>query len=447
MKRFKGLLVASTLAASLFTGTTFTEAAFPLEENVSFKYSNDTLWTIEGHGFDLAHKYGYTGEGVKIGVIDSGFINKSFTKLKTNFDSNESFTSDYAVMTGKKENAALYHGTTVLSTLKAVLPDAEYNFYSTEKVMNYNIKALMQQAINDNVDIITMSLSERILPEEKVKAMQKFNNEFASIIAQAKQKNIAIVISSGNKSTKEINYYTLNDYIISVGAVDNTLNLSSFSTYFEKGDIKFVGAGERLSIDDPIENGKKYIQGTSYSAPTIAAMFGILKQIYPHATVTELVGIMESISYDLGEFGLDAKYGNGFPTFKNYNFEEKRTFTAEEKAQEKEFAQLEELKKKVDQNKFNLFISYKNTNEVKHSEKNNSYTVELGEEYKTYRNAIVNVKDLQTERYINTDIKYNDKEQSVTFTFKNSLEVNNSYAIAFHSQYAEGHLTILDIVE
>lgn len=476
MKKIKSLLVTSTLAVSLFTGATVSEAAFTLEEPISYtntSYSEVSSgkklipWSFNAHGFGEAHKKGLKGEGIKIAVIDSGFIEKDYYQnVRKNFFEKEIVSKNRDVYDSYTKK---FHGSVVLDFLVSpyeekkllgAVPNAEFLFYSTQVGTKTNSieqkQELMQQAIDADVDVITMSLGSDVPVSEKAYWLEHYNYFFKDIILQAEGKNIPIVVASGNeggRGNNVLNYYAINDYIISVGSVDSKLQLSSFSSYFEKGDTDFVGAGENLPILNDSKNSISYIKGTSYSTPYIAGMFAILKQVHPNATVSELKEMMKSISYDLGETGHDEKYGYGFPTFDNYNFEEKRAYTIDEKITKLAKDKLIKDKEKLERSKFAFLDKHlkSEVEEVNFKASRNTYVVSLkdNELYSLYAGNSIWITDLKTNEIIEAEKIFDDDAQLVTIKFDEKLDLNNSYAIKINEPrpYGKSYVIILNVIK
>lgn len=135
-----------------------------------------------------------------------------------------------------------------------------------------------------------------------------------STLAKLMANGVTIVASSGND-------YNIGDYnvsypadfpgVISVGAVDNNLDISSFS---ERGNkLDFVAPGENvfsLAVNNQIDNN---LDGTSYAAPfyTAAVAFIDSLQYKKPLNQSEIFSILKNSTTDLGSPGWDPTYGYG----------------------------------------------------------------------------------------------------------------------------------------
>ena len=87
-----------------------------------------------------------------------------------------------------------------------------------------------------------------------------------------------LVAASGNEGTSELMYPASYDNVISVGAVDSNMNITSFSSYNEKVDISAPGAGiVTTDIDEVYVNAN----GTSLAAPQVTAVIALFQAYLP----------------------------------------------------------------------------------------------------------------------------------------------------------------------
>ena len=126
--------------------------------------------------------------------------------------------------------------------------------------------------------------------------------------------NVTIVASSGNyynEGTYNVSYPANYPGVISVGAIDKNLQISSFS---ERGqNLDFVAPGENvfsLSINNQINNN---LDGTSFSAPYYTAAVAFLYSLQYKTPLTPkmVFDILKKSITDLGQPGWDSIYGYG----------------------------------------------------------------------------------------------------------------------------------------
>lgn len=125
---------------------------------------------------------------------------------------------------------------------------------------------------------------------------------------------VTIVASAGND-------YNIGDYnvsfpanypgVISVGSINNNLEVSSFSQRGNKLD--FVAPGENvfsLAVNNQINNN---LDGTSYAAPFYTAAVAFIDSLHYKKPLTqgEIFSILKNSTTDLGSPGWDPTYGYG----------------------------------------------------------------------------------------------------------------------------------------
>lgn len=228
-------------------------------------------------------KQGYTGMGIRVGIIDSG-CDYNHEALKNKVITGENFTDDDA------GNYYLYndyegHGTHVAGIIAAdnmgngkvmgIAPDVELVI---AKALNKNgrgtydniVKAI-QFCIDNKCDIINMSLG----------GSSSDSRLEAKIKEAVYDKNIAVVVASGNDAKgddgqiDEINYPAYYEPVISVGALDKDFHVAKFSNSNKYVDI--IAAGKDI-ISTYKDNTYTALDGTSMACPQISGILALLKQ-------------------------------------------------------------------------------------------------------------------------------------------------------------------------
>ena len=128
-----------------------------------------------------------------------------------------------------------------------------------------NINTGIKWAVDNGADIINMSLGIKHsgggLPHEDV-------------IKYAISKNVTIVAASGNDGSPEKYYPGALPGVIAVGAVDNSGNVTDFSSY--GAEITVVAPG--LNIYSSFSNNTySYASGTSQASPFVCGSIGLMK--------------------------------------------------------------------------------------------------------------------------------------------------------------------------
>ena len=285
------------------------------------------------------HNAGYRGKGMRIAVIDAGFMNvdriDAFSSLNLLGTRNIAFPERSVFC---EDN----HGTRVLSCMAANLagimvgtaPEASYLLIKSEDVRaEHPIEedywaAAVEYADSVGVDIISSSLGyfrfdniPDYYKKEDIDGRTAFVSRVAGIAAQ---KGLLIVSSAGNEGGGEWGKVTfpadVKD-ILTVGSITSDKEKSNFSSVGMTADYRIkpdvVALGTRVSVIDA-SGQLQYTNGTSFSTPIVAGLAACLWQAFPLLKNTELIDLIrESSSQNKKP---DAQLGYGIPDmFNAYN--------------------------------------------------------------------------------------------------------------------------------
>jgi len=259
-------------------------------------FSQTIGWGIQKLNIVDLHQKGFTGKGVKIGIIDSG-CDLSHPDLK--IQSFKNFTESNSA----EDTSG--HGTHVAGIIAAqgnnygvlgVAPDAEIHVYKALDGSSGTIKGVidaLKSAIDDGMDIINMSLGT---PSE-VSGLEK-------LCKKAQSKGISVVVASGNSGMQENFYPASYDSCLAVGAIDENMKVAYFTTYGQQLDIVAPGA-EILSTY--LKGSYAILSGTSMAAPFVSGCLALMKQ---SGIDLNYKNITES-TIDIEKPNLDVKSGYG----------------------------------------------------------------------------------------------------------------------------------------
>ncbi|WP_127589254.1 S8 family serine peptidase [Paenibacillus koleovorans] len=130
-------------------------------------------------------------------------------------------------------------------------------FYAMEELSTDQLIKNIEVAIQDKVNILSISLGT-----------YNENQYLRSVIEKAISNGIIVVASAGNVRTQNMNYPASYPGVISVGSIDNDLNIINEFTYNTR--INIFAPGKEIEI-----SGEKY-SGTSVSVPYVTSLVFLL---------------------------------------------------------------------------------------------------------------------------------------------------------------------------
>ena len=286
------------------------------EQQVVFTYGN-TQNQVEKINADNLHVDDFTGEGITIAVMDSGFPNVNtigaFQRLRDNGDLLDGY--DFVTRnTDVYANTASSHGTRVLSDMAGYIqdqfvgtaPDASYYLFLTEDVSSENpveesywVEAA-ERADSLGVDMINTSLGYRVFDNSNYDYTPADMNGQVAFISKgasiAVEKGILVVVSAGNAGAttwQTVGAPADSPDVLSVGAVDANGNYVAFSSQggtaqvgYQKPDVVARG-GASYVVDQ--NNNITQNNGTSFSSPILCGGIASLWQAIPDASPTEVM--------------------------------------------------------------------------------------------------------------------------------------------------------------
>lgn len=220
---------------------------------------------------------GYYGKDIHIAILDTGVdvnhkcLNDRIVETKNFIDGSEDVTDKNGHGT---HVAGIIAANRVKDGMTGIAPEASLHIY---KVLADNgngsydaiIKGL-EQAINQKVDIINMSLGGT-----------EANERMHELINKAINKGICVVCASGNEAkgddgtVDEISYPGFWREVIEVGSIEQDGSMSKFSN--SNYNIDLVSYGGQITSCYP---GNRYAttSGSSQATPQISGALALLKQ-------------------------------------------------------------------------------------------------------------------------------------------------------------------------
>lgn len=150
-------------------------------------------------------------------------------------------------------------------------------------------------AVQNGADVIQMSLG--------VAQTAAIDNAIQTAI----NNGIPVVCSSGNQNTG-VSYPANNANVIAVGSTNQNDQRSSFSNF---GPELFIAAPGEQIRSTQLNNTYGNSDGTSFAAPQISAVIGLIRSINPNLTVQQIRGILSGTADKVG--GVDYNWDPNMP--------------------------------------------------------------------------------------------------------------------------------------
>lgn len=289
------------------------------------------------------HDSGFHGEGMRIAVIDAGFLNADRISV---FDSIKWIGTHNVLFPGRSVFEGDDHGTKVLSCLAAkapglmvgTAPEASYLLIRSEDNRSeFPIEedywaAAVEYADSVGVDVITSSLGYFSFDVDELGYDQSELDGQTALITRAAHlaanKGILMFCSAGNEgsgSWGKITFPSDASDVLTVGAITENKKKSSFSSvgftadYRVKPDVVALGTG--CCVIDPSGN-IRYASGTSFATPILAGLGACLWQALPTLSNTAIITLLQESASQYKR--PDAEQGYGIPNvYKAYKQERK----------------------------------------------------------------------------------------------------------------------------
>ncbi len=291
----------------------------------TIEYRNS--WGLGAIKASTAYAQGLTGQGVVIGIIDTGIDmnNAEFagalhaasinivTGRREDLQDASGHGTWVASVAGGRKNNSVSHGVAYNSTILAVNASTAINgcgqcFYDRD------IAAGVRYASLNGAKIINMSLG----------SPNAMGTSLTDAMREAAGRGNLLVAAAGNEGAITPNYpgaYAgLNGIagsMIIAGSLEQDNSISTFSNRAGASMNYYLAApGRRLTATD-IGGGPALVSGTSFAAPTIAGAAALIMENWAQLTGAQVADILLSTATDLGDAGTDAVYGRGMLNLEN----------------------------------------------------------------------------------------------------------------------------------
>ncbi|MDO8436396.1 MAG: S8 family serine peptidase [bacterium] len=276
-------------------------------------------------GADIVHASGNTGSSTKVVVLDTGY-NYSHPELSSSYLGGKDFVNnDNDPMDDQGHGshvAGIITADGIDPKAKGVAPDAGV---IAGKVLNQNgsgyfsdVVAAIYWAIDGpdgiygtvddfDADAINMSLGTGA-PYVYRGFCNGILPDLTNAIKYAIDRNVTVVVAAGNSGGAGVSIPGCISYSTTVGAVNSSDQIASFS-----------GRGNALDITAPGVNiyssvlGSAYAtwSGTSMATPMVAGVIALIKNVHSAYTQSQVESKLFYTAKDLGKTGKDKDYGWG----------------------------------------------------------------------------------------------------------------------------------------
>jgi serine protease AprX len=307
------------------------------DHNLKFDYGF-TQQQVEMANGTYLHERGFFGDGMKIAILDLGFLNfNRLSAFRNVFNSQQVIATHDFVNGGDSVYEAGTHGTMVASTIIGqepgvyigTAPNASLvllrteNEYKEEILEEYNWVVGAEYADAIGCDLINSSLGYYTFdnPSQNHSYADLDGNTCIATIGAnlAAQKGMLVCVSAGNEGESDWRHIgTPADAkgILTVGAVKSNRDPASFSSFGPAADGRIKPEVSILGKDAAIINTSGEIKngsGTSFASPILCGLAACLWQKHPEKRASEIRdAIIKSASlYE----NPDDQRGYGIPNF------------------------------------------------------------------------------------------------------------------------------------
>lgn len=279
------------------------------------------------HGAIAAYDAGATGDGVILGVIDSGLDASSAEFAgRIHPDSN-----DFAGNRGIGDEGG--HGSAVTAVAAGSKNDSgTHGIAFNTEILVLRTDSPGSCAMDDPDDpdddgcshgsgAIASAINQARVSGARVVNISlggpDLSNTVRNAISNAAAAGVVVVVSAGNEGGATPEGFAAgiadsgNGHVIIAGSVGASENISSFSNRAgSQADNYLAALGERVRADD--NAGTAFLwSGTSFSAPQISGAVALLAQAFPNLTGAQIVDLLFTSARDAGDAGTDTTYGRG----------------------------------------------------------------------------------------------------------------------------------------
>ena len=281
-------------------------------------------------GADVVHASGNTGNGRKVVVLDTGY-NYLHPELSSSYLGGKDFVNDDNDPMDDQGHGSHVAGIITADGIdpnaKGVAPDAGIiaGKVLDETGSGYfsDVVAAIYWAVNGadgiygtstdgtiddfGADAISLSLGTGA-PYTYKGFCDGVLTDLTNAIKYATEKNVTVVVAAGNSGNSGVSIPGCISYSTTVGAVNSSDKVASFSGRGNALDIVAPGVSIYSTV---LGNLYASWSGTSMATPMVSGVVALVKNAHPAYTKNQVENRIFSTAKDLGNFGKDKNYGWG----------------------------------------------------------------------------------------------------------------------------------------
>lgn len=272
---------------------------------------------------DLVQASGNTGVGRKVVVLDTGY-NYNHPELNSSYLGGKNFVNSNDPMDDNGHGshvAGIITADGVSPSAKGVAPgtgiiagkvlDASGSGYfsNTVAAIYWAVDGPdgIPNTVDDfNADAISLSLGSSP-PYTYNGFCDNVMPDMTTAIKYAVDRGVVVVVAAGNSGSSGVSIPGCISYSTTVGAVDSSDRIASFSGIGNAVDITAPG----VNILSAWGSGYAYASGTSMATPVVSGTVALIKYAHPDYTVAQTQDALFKNVKDLGIAGKDSTYGWG----------------------------------------------------------------------------------------------------------------------------------------
>ena len=268
-------------------------------------YYDDYQWNLAMIGADAAFRNNCLGQGIRVGVLDSGV--NPHPALAANLLPGHNYMEDAA--DPEETEDSFGHGTRVAGLIAAAnangyigaSPGAGIVPLKITDGQTVKISALCRAiygAVDDfSCDVLNLSLG--------------VTTDYRSLkeaVSYAEEHGVVVVSAVGNGGGRARYYPALYDTVIGVGSVDSSGMIYYRSNHNEGVYVTAPGVDVRTTTSS---GGYTTSTGTSFAVPQVTAAAAVLRGIDDRLTPKQIRELIAETADDRGAEGYDEYYGHG----------------------------------------------------------------------------------------------------------------------------------------